>query len=91
MNDKNPAVQPPVSPPTSEQIALDLLAKMWQAYAEQQCGWQDAACYHGHTACSKQGVGAAGLVFEEHLGPLATLMSAPIPEHFESKQEADRD
>lgn len=67
--------------------AEEMLAAMWEAYAEQQCGWQDAANYHGHTQCSRQGVEVAGLVFEGFIPELLTMMQQPKPEHFQSRQE----
>ena len=70
--------------------AEELLAKMWEAYAEQQCGWEDAASYHGHTTCSNYGVKAAGRVFEEHIPQLRDIMPEPKPDHFQSNEEDNR-
>ena len=35
----------------------EILAEMWQAYVDQQCGWQDAMTYHGHSECDRLGIG----------------------------------
>lgn len=42
----------------------ELIANMVSAYMKEQCGWQNAYEYHGHTDCWKKGTRAALDVLE---------------------------
>lgn len=44
----------------------ELVARMVAAYMIEQCGWQNAYEYHGHTECWKNGTRAALDVLAEH-------------------------
>ena len=43
----------------------EMIANLVEAYMKEQCGWQNAYEYHGHTACWKNGTLAALAVLEE--------------------------
>jgi len=71
----------------------EILTEMWQAYVDQQCGWQDAMTYHGHSECDRLGIAAAHHILYRQLeeGMPESVERPLIPDHFESRERALRE